>query len=45
MNRDVERGLSSGFDGYITKPIDFNEFDKTVDNFLLGRKKRDDAFF
>lgn len=38
MDRDVERGLSSGFDGYITKPIDLNEFYKTLDHFLLGRE-------
>ncbi len=37
---DRERGLVAGFDGYITKPIDVEEFAERIERFLAGEKER-----
>lgn len=37
MSGDAERALEAGCDGYITKPIDPDEFPKTVASFLERR--------
>jgi CheY-like chemotaxis protein len=37
MGGDAERALEAGCDGYITKPIDPDEFPKTVASFLNRR--------
>ena len=34
MVGDRERALAAGFDGYITKPIDFATFARTVEGYL-----------
>jgi len=34
MVGDRERALAAGFDGYITKPIDFATFAQTVEGYL-----------
>lgn len=34
MVGDRERALASGFDGYMSKPIDFATFTRTVESFL-----------
>ncbi len=34
MQRDLERGRVAGFAGYLTKPLDVNEFLKTLDRCL-----------
>jgi CheY-like chemotaxis protein len=34
MPRDVERGLASGFNLYLTKPIDIDEFTAAIDSTL-----------
>ena len=34
MVGDRERALSAGFDGYMSKPIDFATFAKSVEDFL-----------
>lgn len=34
MVGDKERALAAGFDGYITKPIDFATFASTVESYL-----------
>ena len=34
MRGDAERAIEAGCDGYITKPIDPDEFPKTVANYL-----------
>ena len=31
---DEEKALSAGFDGYISKPIDRNKFNKLIDQFI-----------
>ena len=36
MKGDEERLLSEGFDGYISKPIDINNLQKTIANLLKG---------
>lgn len=35
MYQDIERGLTSGFNDYITKPIDFKKFNATVAHYLF----------
>jgi CheY-like chemotaxis protein len=37
MSGDAERALEAGCNGYITKPIDPDDFPKTVASFLQGR--------
>jgi len=37
MSGDAERALAAGCDGYITKPIDPDEFHKTVASYLPRR--------
>jgi two-component system, cell cycle response regulator DivK len=37
MSGDAERAIEAGCDGYITKPIDPDEFPKTVASFLERR--------
>jgi CheY-like chemotaxis protein len=39
MSGDVKRGLEAGFDYYITKPIDVNDFLSVVDEILLSISK------
>jgi CheY-like chemotaxis protein len=39
MSGDAERALEAGCSGYITKPIDPDEFPKTVAGFLQGRER------
>jgi len=34
MVGDRERALAGGFDGYMSKPIDFATFTRTVEGFL-----------
>lgn len=31
MPQDIERGIAAGFKGYITKPINFKQFNETID--------------
>ena len=40
MSGDAERALEAGFDGYITKPIDPDEFHKTVARYLEENPKK-----
>ncbi|MBF0265127.1 MAG: PAS domain S-box protein, partial [Gammaproteobacteria bacterium] len=34
LSRDIRRGLESGFEAYLTKPIDIDKFYETVDKYL-----------
>jgi len=34
MTDDLQKGKEAGFDGYLLKPIDFEEFNKMLDKFL-----------
>jgi signal transduction histidine kinase/CheY-like chemotaxis protein len=40
MARDIERGLSSGFFRYLTKPIDIDEFASAIDSTLAWIEQR-----
>ncbi len=40
MPRDVERGLESGFDRYLTKPINIEEFNAAIDQTLRASDER-----
>jgi signal transduction histidine kinase/ActR/RegA family two-component response regulator len=37
MPQDIERGLSAGFDRYLTKPIDIEQFNEAIDGVLAQR--------
>jgi signal transduction histidine kinase/ActR/RegA family two-component response regulator len=37
MPRDIERGLSAGFNRYLTKPIDIEQFNEAIDGVLAQR--------
>ena len=37
MKGDKEMAMSAGFDGYISKPIDFDTFDQTVADYLNNK--------
>ncbi|MCK5001569.1 MAG: response regulator [Gammaproteobacteria bacterium] len=39
MSGDVKKGLEAGFDYYVTKPVDVNEFLSIVDEILLSISK------
>lgn len=39
MPRDLARGRAAGFADYLTKPINLNEFLKTIDHFLADHKE------
>ena len=39
MSGDAERAAEAGCDGYITKPIDPDEFSKTVASYLKNRRR------
>lgn len=41
MKEDQERGLSAGFDDYLTKPINLRELNELIDKVLLKTGKRD----
>ncbi|MDB5756372.1 MAG: hybrid sensor histidine kinase/response regulator [Massilia sp.] len=43
MPSDIERGLASGFHRYLTKPIDIDEFNATIDGTLAWLARRDAA--
>lgn len=34
MASDVEKGLQAGFDAYLTKPVDFNQLETTIERVL-----------
>lgn len=34
MKEDIDKGLDAGFDRYLTKPIDFNELERTIEEVL-----------
>lgn len=36
MEQDVQRTLDMGFSSYLTKPIDLDEFEKTVNRYLVS---------
>jgi signal transduction histidine kinase/CheY-like chemotaxis protein len=38
MSRDIERGRAAGFTDYLTKPLDIEQFLKTIDRYL-GRSE------
>ena len=40
MGGDAERALEAGCDGYITKPIDADEFPETVASYLKRRGRK-----
>ena len=40
MSGDAERAREAGCDGYITKPIDPDEFPKVVASYLKGRTRQ-----
>ena len=39
MNESMERGLSAGFDAYLTKPLDINEFLRLLDSSLANNPR------
>jgi CheY-like chemotaxis protein len=39
MARDIEHGLSAGFSGYLTKPLDVAQFIETVEQTLQAFKE------
>jgi CheY-like chemotaxis protein len=36
MERDIEKGMKAGFDGYLTKPIEVREVLSTIEAALNG---------
>ena len=42
MEGDRERLLASGFDGYLSKPIDTRSFGSVVESFLVDKESGDD---
>lgn len=39
MPRDIERGRAAGFNGYLTKPLNLEEFLEMIDNSLAFKKE------
>ena len=40
MNRDVENGMAAGFNYYLTKPLDIQQFLTIIDKFLIAENIR-----
>ena len=39
MPQDIERGIAAGFKAYITKPINFKQFDEIIDGNIKSKKQ------
>lgn len=42
MSGDKEKFIATGMDGYISKPVNLNALQNTIDQVLLAKSRNDD---